>query len=48
VNLFDKVLKHGLGHVEVSDDAVFQWPDRSDVTWRAAQHPLGFNTNRGD
>ena len=41
VDLVHEVLDHLLGHVEVADDAVAQWPDGDDVGRGPADHPLG-------
>ena len=41
----DEVLQHLLGDREIGDDAVFQWPNRSDVAWRTAQHVLGLGAH---
>ncbi len=40
VHLFDKVLKHFLGHEEVSDNAVFHRSNGSDITRRTTKHLL--------
>ena len=41
----DKVLKHFLRHLEVSNNTVFQGANRRDVTRCSAQHTLGLGTN---
>ena len=42
MHLLDKVLQHRFGHVEIGDDAIFQWPDGADVAGCAAQHTFSF------
>ena len=44
----NEVLEHLLGHVEIADHAVFQWPDRNDVRRCPAHHPLGFRADLKD
>ncbi|MNL47838.1 hypothetical protein D3C87_1706470 [compost metagenome] len=46
MDLLDEVLEHGLGHVEVGDDAVHQGPDGDDVAGGTAQHLLGLLADR--
>src|SRR6476659_5420890 len=40
--------QHLLGHVEVGDHAVLEWPDREHTVRRAAEHALGFETDAFD
>ncbi len=44
----DEVPEHGLGDLEVGDDAVPQRPDRLDVAGRAPEHLLGFAADGED
>ena len=44
--LVDKVAKHSLGNIEVSDDAVLQGTNGHDVAGRTAEHALCLDTDR--
>ena len=46
--LVDEVAKHGLGHIEVGDDAVLERTDGDDVAGRAAEHAFGLDTDSQD
>ena len=46
--LVDKVAKHGLGNIEVGDDAVLQGTNGHDVAGRTAEHALCLDTDRQD
>ena len=46
--LVDKVAKHGLGNIEVGDDAVLQGTNGHDVAGRTAEHALCLDTDRED
>jgi hypothetical protein len=46
--LVDEVAQHRLGHLEVGDDAVLQWPDRDDRPRRAAEHALRLDADGQD
>jgi hypothetical protein len=48
VRLLNEVVEHLLRHFEVGNHAVFQRPHNSDICGRAAQHLLGFRTDRPD
>lgn len=41
----DEVTEHGLGHVKVGNDAVFERTHGDDAARRAAEHLLGIGTN---
>ena len=40
--------QHGLGHVEIGDDAVLERADGDDVAGRAAEHALGLDADGED
>ena len=46
--LVDKVAEHGLGNIEVGDDAVLQGTNSHDVAGRTAEHALGLDADRQD
>ena len=46
--LVDKVAEHGLGNIEVGDDAVLQGTNGHDVAGRTAEHALCLDTDRED
>ena len=46
VHLLNEVTQHALSGIEVSDHTVFEWANRHDVAWGAADHLLGFKTHR--
>ncbi len=46
VHFGDEMAQHRLGHFEVGDHAVFQRPNRDDITRRATEHALGFVADR--
>ena len=43
--LANEMLQQGLGHVEVGNYTVLQWPNRADITGRSTEHFLGCRTN---
>ena len=45
VDIADEVAEHGLGDVEVGDDAVLERSNGRDVAWRPSQHVLGVHAN---
>src|SRR5690606_9564564 len=40
----DKVLEHFFGDLEVGNNTVFQWTNRSNISGRTAQHSFRFST----
>ena len=48
MHLFNKVLQHFLGDLEISDNTVFERTDSGNITWRAPQHSLSINTHGFD
>ena len=44
MDLADKVLEHGFGHREVSDNAIFQRTHGDDIAGRAPKHEFRFGT----
>ena len=47
MHLADEVLQHFLSNLEVSDNAVFQGANSSDIARRTTQHALGIGTYGG-
>ena len=45
MHLINEVLQHLLSYLEVCDNAVLQWPDGGDITWRSPQHALSVGTH---
>ena len=45
MNLFDKVLQHLLGHLEVCNNTVFEGTNRGDVARGTTQHTLCIYTH---
>ena len=46
--LVDKVAQHGLGNIEVGDDAVLEGTNGHDIAGRTAEHTLGLDTDGQD
>ena len=46
--LVDKVAEHGLGNIEVGDDAVLEGTNGHDIAGRTAEHALGLDTDGQD
>jgi hypothetical protein len=46
VNFLNEVAQHCLSNLEISDDAVFQRPDRDDAARRPSEHAFRFRAYR--
>jgi hypothetical protein len=48
MHFLNEVAQHRFGGIEISDDAIFEWPDGQDVAGRAPEHLFGLSTHCQD